>query len=119
MFKSKIRMRPDEAMKVLESTLSEHKSVFSHRSSIGLGIAKLSFAIRLDSSKGPIIDLVCCNAFSHELALASYAIEIEHNVVSVGLNQGCEASTIPTMVVVFDHSWLEAGQGWSLKLVGR
>ena len=76
--------------------MSEHKSNLSHRSSIGLGIANLSFAIRLDSSKGPIIALVCRNAVSHELALASYAIEIEHHVVSVGWNQGCEASTFPT-----------------------
>ena len=45
--------------------------------------------------KENIIALVCCNAFSHELALASYAIEIGHDVVSVGWNQGCKASTFP------------------------
>ena len=95
-FKSDSRMQPEEVMQVLKSTMSEHKSNLSHRSSIGLGIANLSFVIRLDSSKGPIIALVCRNAFSHELALASYAIEIGHNVVSVGWNQGCEASTFPT-----------------------
>jgi len=62
-FKSDSRMRPAEVMQVLKSTMSEHKSKLSHWSSIGLGIANLSFAIRLDSSKGPIIALVCRNAF--------------------------------------------------------
>ena len=96
-FKSDGKMRPAEVIQTLKSTMLEYKSNLSHRSSIGLGIANLSFVIRLDSSKGPIIAMVCRNAFSHELALALYAIEIGHNDVSVGWNpQGCEASTFPT-----------------------
>ena len=80
--KSESRIQPDEVMQVIKSTMSEHKS----NSFIGLGIANLRFVIRLDSVKGPIQALVHQDVFSHELAMASYAIEIGHNVVSVEWN---------------------------------
>ena len=57
-FKGESRMWPDEGMLVLKSAISERKSNLPHRSSIGLGIANLSFVVRLNSSKGPIIALV-------------------------------------------------------------
>ena len=51
-FKKDSRMQPEEVMQVLKSTMSEHKSNLSHRSSIGLGIANLSLSLGLIPQKG-------------------------------------------------------------------